>query len=93
MSATFTPGPWRWWLCKDGSFKTSCDYAQITSGNVQVAKVQILSVTEEDLRLMAAAPELLAALQRAAVSAGFQYMMHETRDVISTAIAKATGAA
>lgn len=59
----FTPGPWRWWSCHDGSFKPSGDYVQIASGKTQVAKVQIISVTDTDLVLMAAAPELLAALQ------------------------------
>lgn len=41
-------------------------------------------------KLWAAAPELLEALQMAAQSAGFQYMTHETREVIEAAIAKAT---
>lgn len=44
-------------------------------------------------RLMAAAPQLLDALQRAGSSAGFQYMTHETQAAISAAIAKATGGA
>jgi len=37
----------------------------------------------------AAVPELLAALKMAAESAGFQYMLFETRDFINAAIAKA----
>ncbi len=46
---------------------------------------------EANARLIAAAPELLEALQMAAQSGGFQYMLHETRDAIEAAIAKATG--
>lgn len=48
--------------------------------------------TGETARLIAAAPDLLEALQLAAMSGGFQYMVDETRDVIRAAIAKATGA-
>ena len=40
--------------------------------------------------LIAAAPDMLEALKAAAESAGFQYMLHETRDKISAALAKAS---
>lgn len=44
------------------------------------------------VNLIEAAPDLLAALQLVGMSAGFQYMTMETREVISAAIAKAGGA-
>jgi hypothetical protein len=58
-----TPGPWRWWACKDGSYNSKNDYAQIASWSEHVAQVRIASTTEADLRLMVAAPDLLVALQ------------------------------
>ena len=64
MSKTkHTPGPWRYWPCKDGSFNSLNDYMQIASGHDHVARVIISSTTEADMRLIAAAPELLEALQ------------------------------
>ena len=57
-----TPGPWRWWGCKDGSYNPMNDYAQIASGRERVAQVRIASTSEANLRLMVAAPDLLAAL-------------------------------
>ena len=58
-----TPGPWRWWGCKDGSYNPMNDYAQIAAGPEHVAQVRLASVTEADLRLMVAAPELLKCLR------------------------------
>jgi hypothetical protein len=58
-----TPGPWRYWRCKDGSFDDRNDYAQIASGKTHVAQVRIVSTTEADLRLMVNAPKLLEALK------------------------------
>jgi hypothetical protein len=58
-----TPGPWRWWGCKDGSYNPMNDYAQIASGRERVAQVRIASVSEADFRLMVAAPELLQCLR------------------------------
>ena len=57
-----TPGPWRWWGCKDGSYNPMNDYAQIAAGSEFVAQVRLALVTEADLRLMVAAPKLLDAL-------------------------------
>jgi hypothetical protein len=45
--------------------------------------------SKANARLIAAAPEMLEALQRAAQSAGFQYMTFETREAIDAALAKA----
>lgn len=104
MSA-HSPGPWRWWPCKRGSYAPDTDYVQIAAGNTHVAKVLITSVTEADLRLMTAAPELLAALV-SAVECGMvpvssakeggavRYSAQvKCADMIRAAIAKATGAA
>jgi hypothetical protein len=44
-----------------------------------------------DAHLLAAAHDLIEALKAAALSAGFQYMLVETRDKIEAAIAKAEG--
>ena len=55
-----TPGPWRHWPCKDGSYDKNNDYIQIAAARTLVAKVNIKSVTEADVRLMVAAPELLS---------------------------------
>ena len=60
MSAKPTPGPWRYWKCAGGG--PDADYVHIAAGSWDVADVRINSVTEDDLRLMVAAPELLAAL-------------------------------
>lgn len=94
-----TVGPWRWWPCKDGSFKEGTDYAKIASGNTLIAKVLIESVTEADLRLMVAAPDLLAACKRLLVEVRWEAMRadevtDEARADIAlaeAAIAKATG--
>lgn len=65
MSDKFTPGPWRWWACKGGDQLPSSDYVQIASGNDRVAQVKIASVTEANIRLIVAAPELLEVLKHA----------------------------
>lgn len=47
-------GAWRWWPCKAGDYKPANDYAQLASGQAQVAQIRIQSVTEADLRYIAA---------------------------------------
>lgn len=54
-------------------------------------RAQTKEQNKANATLIAAAPDLLAALQLAGSSAGFQYMTHETRAAIESAIAKATG--
>jgi hypothetical protein len=64
-----TPGPW---ACSVGA-----QDALITSGDDVIAVVSdSLSLWREDARLIAAAPELLAALQRAAAILG-RYPKHD----------------
>ena len=58
-----TPGPWRWWLCKDGSYDSNNDYVQVAGRPEHVAQIRIASVSEADLCLIAAAPDLLEALR------------------------------
>lgn len=90
-----TPGPWRWWGCKDGSYNPMNDYAQIASGPEQVAQVRLASITEADLRLMVAAPDLLAALE-AVLACGTDENYERAKaacDSARAAIAKAVGSA
>lgn len=63
-------GAWRWWPCKGGDYKPGSDYAQLASGKAHVAQIRIQSITEADLRFIAAANpvairSLLAALDEA----------------------------
>ena len=93
-----SPSPWRWWPCKDGSYSPMNDYAQIASGDQHVAQVRIASVSEADMRLIAAAPDLLDELQNIA-NANPREWDESTRDQFQqwaqnrarAAIAKATG--
>lgn len=66
-----------------GPFSEKPDRFKVTDGHDEIMA---------NARLIAAAPELLEALQLAGMSAGFQYMTYETQELINTAIAKATGA-
>jgi len=47
-------GEWRWWPCKSGDYKPGHDYVQLASGHARVAQVRIQSVTEADLKFIAA---------------------------------------
>jgi len=84
MNAPHTEGPWRYWECKDGSYKVANDYIQIASGSKYIAQVRIASVTEGDMRLMAASPCLLAAAKKA---------LAECADLIATPAGEALQAA
>ena len=90
-----TPGPWRWWACKETE-SASNDYIQIAAGLKHVAQIKIASITEHDMRLIAAAPELLDALKlmRDAFldTEGSHGTLEQTAtDAADAAIAKATG--
>lgn len=86
-----TPGPWRWWACRETE-SASNDYIQIAAGLNHVAQIKITSITEHDMRLIAASPSLLAALIGCV-----DHMEHSTpqgKQAYETAkaeIAKATG--
>ena len=62
-----TPGPWRYWACKVDSRANPpmYDYAQFANPNGHVFRAPLRYMREEDARLIAAAPDLLVALQRA----------------------------
>lgn len=84
-----TQGPWT-------TVARTNSYIDIEAQNQQgYAAKKIASVSinnhEANARLIAAAPELLEALQLVTMTAGWQYMLAETRDLINAAIAKATG--
>lgn len=90
-----TPGPWS---VVDGHYPCFRDIKGPSFGISIVMSATDLTFAdylqrEADARLIAAAPDLLAALQLAGNSAGFQYMTFETRAAIEQAIAKATGSA
>lgn len=98
---THTPGPWEWW--------TSCSWKRLTSkdaagrwmqqGNVLCPSIAsdghpVLDVSEADMSLIAAAPDLLEALKLAyaALSRPDIYTVHPVgyeRTVAHDAIAKA----
>jgi hypothetical protein len=87
-----TPGPWRWWGCKDGSYNPLNDYAQIAAvPNEHVAQLRLASVTEADLRLIVAAPDLLEALRSITDAADEKRVTAKHYEIARTAIAKATG--
>ncbi len=58
-----TPGPWRYWGCTVDSVTGMRDYLQFAAGNNFVFRAPIRYITEADARLIAAAPDLLEALQ------------------------------
>ena len=88
-----TPGPWEidWYICREGnkelwrvprSIGPACTDHNHWAGNY-------ITVDEADARLIAAAPDLLAALERIADETAATWVC----DVARAAIAKATGAA
>lgn len=82
-----TPGPWIY----------DAESGQIQAHNGCIAETvdSDYTPTQDDHngRLIAAAPDMLTALHLVGMSAGWQYMAFETRDIIEAAIAKAEGRA
>ena len=95
MSAQHTPGPWKW----DGTpwdYDAENEAPWVVTDDVKEVRVLSGSIrcNKENARLIAAAPELLAALQLAVRQNGCDMLMtgEELRQC-EVAIAKATGAA
>lgn len=102
-----TPGPWDYVASTEhhGPYVTS-EYGSTIADCYAMSSPSSLSVrnggdsrpihhmaemSDANARLIAAAPELLAALKECAESAGFPYMTFEARDRVSAAIARAEG--
>lgn len=96
MSVKHTPGPWLWrW--KDNSLRTAGDGKPYQYGTEVVLRLaEDAEISDADERLIAAAPDLLAALHqidalRASGGKSDAEMLFEMRSVAKAAIAKATG--
>ena len=88
--AKHTPGPWPIRRTDGGDIKS---IGPITSAG-EYAFDTWLDVSDEDARLIAAAPDLLEALQRARPHIGVGYsaaQRYEITKLVDAAIAKATG--
>lgn len=83
-----TPGPWVYVPVK-GSIPILHVYCPDGMGAFHLSRGD--AEQDSNAHLIAAAPELLEALELAGQSAGYQYMTRETREAISAAIAKAKG--
>lgn len=87
-----TPGPWQ----IEGRYDVELGSLYLSTMHpMPIFELQpIVGSRDEHManaRLIAAAPELLEALHLVGMSAGWQYLMMETRKVIEAAIAKAEG--
>jgi hypothetical protein len=90
-----TNGPWTWW--------TSNSFKRLTGGDGKDGGVltpsiasdghPILSVREDDERLIAAAPDMFEALENVLIAHEFRHKEVEAWAEVKAAIAKARGAA
>lgn len=93
LAEAATQGNWRWWACRDGEH----DYAQIAAGKEHVAQVRIKSVTESDLRHIAAAnPSAILSLisrieQQAAQIAEYQQAAYQMGELHTDTVRRAQG--
>jgi hypothetical protein len=87
-----TPGPWRYWACRIDSSTGMEHYAQFANPKGHVFRAPLQYLSDADARLIAAAPDLLGALQELLgcdkTQTSFGAVMRAR-----AAIAKATGAA
>ena len=91
MTAQHTPGPWKP-ACKSNGATCRhpailCDEGQVGNATWQGSE----SATDANARLIAAAPDMLKALQKIAKGWWVTMDEHEMRDIAVAAIAKATG--
>jgi hypothetical protein len=92
-----TPGPWRYWTqSRAGRGEDTCTF--VSADNTEVLRAVTKTITEADARLIAAAPDLLEALQsaeRAMSNRDFALMTlcgdRSVRMMIRDAIAKVEG--
>lgn len=92
MSAQHTPGPWMAELETEGSFSIEADGMGIGGGLLVIASRNQHPLLAEQMhanaRVIAAAPDLLAALQEAKANAGNPEAVYRiTRDAIAKATA------
>lgn len=90
-----TAGPWRFWTQRRPGKEDTCTFQNLDG--VEVLRAVTVTITEADARLIAAAPDLLAALQTAEM-AMLGYTVRNAVLVkaladVRAAIVKATGAA
>ncbi len=88
---THTPGPWLWrW--KDNSLRRAGDGKPYEyTAEVVLRLAEDAEVSDADDRLIAAAPDMLAALILARGHLGDGFYHSEAREAVDFAIAKATG--
>jgi hypothetical protein len=102
MSTNHTPGPWSWGaayghhsvLIEAEGGKVVGTVRDCVQAGLDKHGMHVWQQTEEgraNARLVAAAPELLEALQLVRMSTGWQYLSDESRAVIDDALSKALG--
>lgn len=87
--AKHTPGPWEVsYLDKNGQSVVKAEHIEIcTCWHHSVGAIE--KEMHANARLIAAAPDMLTALQIVQMSVGWQYMADETRALVTTALSKA----
>lgn len=86
----WTPGPW---AVVNTNWEPWPDAVEVNADNEVICFTGGHDAERQkaNARLIAAAPDLAEALEAAANSAGFQYMISETRAKIDAALSKAKG--
>jgi hypothetical protein len=93
-TAKHTPGPWKAQKLESDGLVIRKDGWEVSTAAFDVcANIQYGAPirNEADARLIAAAPELLEALELVRMSNGWRYLCSESQQVIDAAISKAKG--
>lgn len=92
MKTKHTPGPWRYWTQRRPESEDTCTFRNLDGA--EILRAVTVTLTESDARLIAAAPELLAALEELVNAYIGDVTATRAPEVIAAraAIAKATGA-